>query len=94
MQESLWTRSDRPLCKSSQEVITVPALLSHLRSPGESDDRGVQDVFVRPDGSALATNKNVRFYEDHPISCEKLSLFEWLSEYTSTTRKKDVDQSL
>ena len=94
MQESLWIRSDRPLCKSSRKVITVPALHLHIKNSGESDDRGVQDVFIRPDGSALVTNKNVRFYEDRPISCEKLSLFEWLPEYTSTTRKNDVDQSL
>jgi len=76
------------------EDITVPALHLHLKNSGDSDDREVQDVFVRPNGSALATNKNVQFYEDRSFSCEKLPVFEWLFEYSLKTITKNEGQSL
>jgi len=94
MQEALWTRSDRSLCRSSREVLTVPALHLQLKNPGERDEDEIQNAFVRPDGTTLATNKHIRFYEDRPTSREGLSLFEWQTDFTLTTRKKDLHQSL
>jgi len=38
MQEALWNRSDRPLFRSSREVLTVPALQLQLKNPGERDE--------------------------------------------------------
>ena len=61
MQEALWTRSYRPLCRSSPEVLTVPALHVQLKNPGKRDEDEIQHVFVRPDGTTLATNKHIRF---------------------------------
>jgi len=91
MQEALWTRSDRPLCRSSREVSTVPALHLQLKNPEERDEDQFQNIFARPDGTRLATNKHTRCYEDRPLSREELSLFQWLTDFTLTKQKKDLD---
>lgn len=79
MQEALWIRTGKQLCKSSRVVVTLPSLQCSIKKNAEQT-RG-HSVFVSTDGSVGHTNVLFLFYVQRPDSLNHLSLFECTTKY-------------
>lgn len=80
VQEALWIRTGKILCKASRVFITLPSL--HFKLGEDTHRESDRNVFVRTDGSVSHTSALVLLYVHRPESLSNLSLFEYTTQYT------------